>query len=428
MRIARRHLLGAAAAVPLLDWARAWAQDQPFRPEPGAQLRFLRWSRFLEAEDKATAENIRAFSEATGVPVRIDSVWQDDVQPQLGVAANVGSGPDLAWTLHTTPHLFADKLLDLTDVAEHIGGRYGGWYPLIEQYGKREGRWIGISNVVIGVLPVYRRSAVREAGFESFPTDTDGFLRLCEGLRRIGKPAGFPFGRAPSDGNSFCHWMLWSHGGKLVDENDRVALNSPETLRAVEYARALAATFIPGTIGWNDASNNSAFLAGQVSLTNNSVSIYGKARADRMEMAEDIDHANWPVGPAGQPTELHLVYPFIAFRYSRYPNAAKALLAFMLERAQYERVLENSMGYLSHALRAYDASPLWRSDPRIAAFRDVAARGRPLSHAGSIGTQSAAAFSESIVADMFAEAVGGTASPRDAVTRAERRAQRIYRS
>lgn len=429
--IRRRHLLGNATGVlagaSIFDWARAWAQDQPFRPEPGAQLRFLRWSRFLEAEDRATTENIRAFSEATGVPVRIDNVWQDDVLPQLSVAASIGNGPDLAWTLHTTPHMFADKLLDVTDVAEHIGGKYGGWYPLIEQYGKRYGRWIGISNVVIGVLPVYRVSALREAGFERFPADTDGFLRLCEGLKRIGKPAGFAFSRAPSDGNSFCHWMLWSHGGQLVDENSRVALNSPETIRAVEYARALGATFIPGSIGWNDASNNSAFLAGQVWLTNNSISIYGKARADRLEMADDIDHALWPVGPVGQPTELHLVYPFIAFRYSRYPNAAKALLTYMLEQPQYGRVLENSVGYLSHALRAYDDSPLWRSDPRITVFRDVAARGRPLSYAGALGVNAATAFSESIVADMFAEAVSGQASPRDAVARAERRVQRIYR-
>lgn len=425
--IRRRHLLGTVAAASLLDRARAWAQAQPFRPEPGAQLRFLRWSRFLEAEDRATTENIRAFSEATGVPVRIDNVWQDDVLPQLSVAASIGNGPDLAWTLHTTPHMFADKLLDLTDVAELIGGKYGGWYPLIEQYGKRDGRWIGISNVVIGVLPVYRISAVREAGFERFPTDTDGFLRLCEGLKRIGKPAGFAFSRAPSDGNSFCHWLLWSHGGRLVDENNRVTLNSPETIRAVEYARALGATFISGSIGWNDASNNSAFLAGQVWLTNNSVSIYGKARADRLEMADDIDHALWPVGPVGQPTELHLVYPFVAFRYSRYPNAAKALLTYMLEQPQYGRVLENSAGYLSQALRAYDDSPLWRSDPRITVFRDVAARGLPLSYAGALGINAATAFSESIVADMFAEAISGQASPRDAVARAERRVQRIYR-
>jgi multiple sugar transport system substrate-binding protein len=423
----RRHLLGTAAGLPLLGWARAWAQAQPFRPEPGAQLRFLRWSRFLEAEDVATSANIRAFSEATGIPVRIESVWQDDVQPQLSVAANVGSGPDVAWTLHTTPHLFADKLLDLSDVAEHVGSRHGGWYPLIEQYGKRDGRWIGISPFVIGVLPVYRRSAMQEAGFQQFPTDMDGFLRLCQGLQRIGKPAGFAFSRAPSDGNAFTHWLLWSHGGRLVDEENRVALNSPETLRALEYARALAATFIPGTVGWNDASNNTAFLAGQVSLTNNSVSVYGRARQERMEIADDIDHANWPVGPVGRPTELHLVYPFVAFRYSRFPNAAKALLTFMMEREQYERVLANSIGYLSHGLRAYETSPLWQSDPRITVFRDVAGRGRPLSFAGSLGANSAAAFAENIVSDMFAEAAGGQTSPRDAAARAERRVQRIYR-
>jgi multiple sugar transport system substrate-binding protein len=427
MTMNRRHLLGAAGGLSLLGWARAWAQTQPFRPEPGAQLRFLRWSRFLEAEDVATTANIRAFSEATGIPVRTESVWQDDVQPQLSVAANVGSGPDVAWTLHTTPHLFADKLLDLTDVADHVGGRYGGWYPLIEQYGKRDGRWIGISPFVIGVLPVYRRSAMQEAGFQQFPTDTDGFLRFCQGLQRIGKPAGFAFSRAPSDGNAFTHWLLWSHGGRLVDEGNRVALNSPETLRALEYARALAATFIPGTVGWNDANNNTAFLAGQVALTNNSVSVYGRARQDRMEIADDIDHANWPVGPVGQPTEQHLVYPFVAFRYSRFPNAAKALLTFMMEREQYERVLANSIGYLSHGLRGYESSPLWQSDPRITVFRDVAGRGRPLSFAGSLGANSAAAFAENIVSDMFAEVVGGQASARDALARAERRAQRIYR-
>jgi len=423
--IGRREALLAGAG--LIAWARAWAQAQPFQPERGAELRLLRWSRFLEAEDRATAENIRAFTEATGVQVRIDSVWQDDVQPQLSVAANIGRGPDLAWTLHTTPHLFADKLLDLTEVADYIGGKYGGWHPLVEQYGKRDGRWIGVSPFVIGVLPVYRVSAMREAGFERFPADTDGFLRLCQGMQRIGKPAGFPFSRSTNDGNSFCHWMLWAHGGRLVDEQGRVAINSAETIRALDYARALAPTFLSGTIAWNDASNNSAFLSGQVFLTNNSVSIYGKARTDRMEMADDIDHALWPVGPAGQPAELHLVYPFLAFRYTAYPNAVKALLAFMLERPQYEKVLENSVGYLSQALRGYDDSPLWQRDPRVRVFRDVAARGRPIGYAGPLGQQAAAALAENIVADMFTEVVGGQAAPRDAAQRAERRAQRIYR-
>jgi multiple sugar transport system substrate-binding protein len=427
----RRHLLRSAGALagggPLLAWARAWAQEQPFRPERGAQLRMLRWGKFLDAEERATNENIRAFSQATGVEVRVDSVWQDDVHPQVSVAANIGSGPDVAWTLQMTPQLVADKLLDVSDVAEHVGGRYGGWYPLVREYGTRDGRWIGISPFVVGVLPVYRTSAVREAGFERFPEDTDGFLRLCREMKRVGKPAGFAFSRAPNDGNSFCHWLLWSHGGKLVDERDRVAINSPETLRAVEYARDLAQHFLPGTLGWNDASNNGAFLNGQAWLTNNAVSVYGKALADRMEIAPDIDHALWPVGPSGQPGEMHLTFPFVVMRHTRFPNAAKAFLAFMMERPQYERVLEASVGYVSQGLRAHDDSPVWRGDPKVRFFRDVAARGRPISYAGRLGPAAAAALADSVVADMFADAVSGQAGSRDAVARAERRAQRIYR-
>lgn len=44
--LGRRHLLGTTAATiattSLLERTRAWAQQQPFQPEPGATLRFLR--------------------------------------------------------------------------------------------------------------------------------------------------------------------------------------------------------------------------------------------------------------------------------------------------------------------------------------------------------------------------------------------------
>ena len=47
---------GAAAAMAgpaLLDWAKAWAQTAPWKPERGAQLSLLRPNTFLQAEDDA---------------------------------------------------------------------------------------------------------------------------------------------------------------------------------------------------------------------------------------------------------------------------------------------------------------------------------------------------------------------------------------
>ena len=47
----------------------------------------------------------------------------------------------------------------------------------------------------------------------------------------------------------------------MVDENDKVVINSPETMKALDYAKELYETFIPGTASWLDPINNKAFLA-----------------------------------------------------------------------------------------------------------------------------------------------------------------------
>ena len=81
-------------------------------------------------------------------------------------------------------------------------------------------------------------------------------------------------------------------------------IDSPETIKALEYAKELYGTFVPGTLSWLDPNNNKAFLDGQISLTNNGISIYYAAKTSTdpkvKEMAADINHANMPVGPVGQ--------------------------------------------------------------------------------------------------------------------------------
>ena len=432
MSVNRRHALKAGAALAssagLLDWSCAWSAEQPFKPEPGAKLRFLRWSKFLDAENKATTEAITAFTQATGVEVRVENEWQDDIQTKAAVAVNVGSGPDIAWTLNATAQLFPDKLLDVTDVADYLGRKYGGWYPIAQTYGKSAERWIAIPSILVGVLPTYRISWVKQAGFDKFPADSDGFLKLCQQLHKAGHPAGFAFGHATNDATCWCHWLLWSHGARIVDEQGRVAINGTATLRAIEYARAIYPTLIPGTLSWNDASNNKAFLGGEIALTDNSTSIYGKALADKMPIAADIGHATWPIGPAGTPTELHLVFPLITFKYTKYPNAAKAFLTFMMEKEQYQNLLRSSVGYISQSLQAYENDPAWFTDAKITPFREVSARARSGAYAGKLGQAAAAALADFVVVDMFAEVVTGQLTPREAMEKAEKRAQRFYRN
>jgi hypothetical protein len=126
----------------------------------------------------------------------------------------------------------------------------------------------------------------------------------------------------------------------------------PETIEALEYAKQLYETFIPGTLSWLDPNNNKAFLDGQISLTANGISVYYAAKnspdAKLQEMAKDVQHAYFPVGKDGKSRELNLVFPMMIFKYSKYPNAAKEYLRFMMEREQYVPWQEASIGYVCH--------------------------------------------------------------------------------
>ena len=60
---------GALTGPALLDWAKAWAQSAPWKPEKGAQLSMLRWKYFVQSEDDAFVKLMEAFTKATGVKV-----------------------------------------------------------------------------------------------------------------------------------------------------------------------------------------------------------------------------------------------------------------------------------------------------------------------------------------------------------------------
>src|SRR5688572_30167550 len=127
---------GLAAAGALGIPPRAFAQGMPtYTPEDGASLRLLRWVPFVAGEEEAWNANTRAFTEATGVEVRIDQESWEDVRPKAAVAANVGSGPDMVMSWFDDAHQYPDKLLDVTDLATALGEAYGGWYPGVEGYG-----------------------------------------------------------------------------------------------------------------------------------------------------------------------------------------------------------------------------------------------------------------------------------------------------
>ncbi len=427
---------GVAAAATLGVGTALWtplasAQALNFKPEKGAKLRVLRWSRFVQGDIDAYMVNVKKFTEKTGVEVRVDNEGWEDVRPKAAVAANTGAGPDIILSTNDDANLYPEKLLDVTDLCELLGKKYGGWYPAGEAYLKPDGKkWIGVPLGCAGAMMVYRESHMKAAGFNEFPKDTDGFLKLFKAMKDKGTPGGLALGNATGD-SGWTQWLIWAFGGAIVDKNNKVTIDSPETIKALEYAKELYASFIPGTLSWLDPNNNKAFLDGQVSLTNNGISVYYAAKnsqdAKLKEMAADINHSAFPVGPVGRPTEYHLFFNQMVMKYTKFPQAAKAFLQHMMEAEQFNAWLQGGGGYVSHPLKAYDANPIWTSDPKHTPYRDAFKNLRPAGYAGKLGYASAGALADFIVTNMVAEAASGSKTPKEAAERAQKRAERYYK-
>ena len=402
-----------------------------FAIEKGAALRMLRPVRFVAADEDVFRANAAKFTQKTGAEVKVDFVGWEDINQQTAVTSNSGAGPDIIIGFSDAPHIYADKLIELTEVADYLGKRYGGWMFLAEKYGRRykSDAWIGLPFGASGGPLVYRKSVVQAAGFERVPNDHAGYLDLCRKLQKAGKPAGFALGNAVGDANGFASWLLWSHGAALLDEEGNVSINSKETIAALNYLKQLYPTFIAGTISWNDVSNNRAYSAEDISLTANGVSLYFSLKNDpaTKAIADDSEHQFLPMGLAKTSPMGGLTLNAMVFKHSPCPNAAKAFLQFMLEREQYEPWLNANSGYWAHPLSAYGDAAVWSGDPKVRIFKDTMANKYWTGYKGPISSASGAVNADYVLVQMCASVATDAATPEAAAAEAERRAKRYFR-
>ena len=116
------------------------------------------------------------------------------------------------------------------------------------------------------------------------------------------------------------------------------------------------------------------------------------------------------------------------FKYSKYPNAAKAYLRFMMEKEQYEPWQQASIGYVVPPAQGLRDEP--DLDIRIRSTRRTATRMKimlPNGYAGRWATRRPRRWRTSSWSNMVAEAASGSKTPKEATERAQKRAERYYK-
>src|SRR5262245_57526456 len=158
--LTRRTWLGGAAAT---TWVVAGeglpsmlAHAQAPASPRGTRLHLLQWSHFVQAADTLFEQQATEFGKQAGVQVQVERINQNDIQARVTAAVQAQTGPDIIIIANNHPLLYETALADVSDVAEEIGRRQGGWYDYAKVNTVASGHWIGVPQFIISWAITYR--------------------------------------------------------------------------------------------------------------------------------------------------------------------------------------------------------------------------------------------------------------------------------
>jgi multiple sugar transport system substrate-binding protein len=339
----------------------------------------LTYSLFVPEMNDLFQEFTNAWATEKGVQVELEYVSTSDIAARVASAIETNSGPNIV-QFTSPPANLVNGLVDITDVADTIGEQQEGWYPAAQAVSTVEGRWYAVPVGSNTLMVNYREDWFGEVGYESFPDTWEDMLEAGRVLKEAGHPYGWVFsgGQAPFDGIGHSLVTLWSFGAQEFDESGELALDSPETIAALEYAITLYNEACdPGANAYNDATNNQAFLAGQISLTMNVNTIYLPAINDNPELAAAMNHALPPQGPGGRFS--YQGFPFFGILNHSEGDVLESSKEFLLDFyavEQFSSWIKLGRGYLIPQAPIYEDLDIWDPDPKLQLAREVARIGR----------------------------------------------------
>jgi len=421
--VTRRQFLkgmGVAGALSLGGWSYTGHAQQPL-------VTLLTWSHFVPTYNPELERQVAEWAKKRGVTARVDYLSLPAITSKLASEVEAKKGHDIILTWNFAPALYKDNLAELDDVATKIEGKYGPWLEGAKFLNLVDGHWRAIPWSYQSLIANINAEHWKQIGTDTDAVaklNWDGLLQKAKELHKIGHPVGLVTAET-YDANGSLYPLLWSFGGKVVDEKNNVVVNSPETKAALEYGKELFPYMPREMLGWDDAGNN-RFLTSEVgSWTPNPPSIWAVSKIQKLPIAEKLDHVPMPGGPAG------------AFRVGDFNNLgiwkfspnlklAKDLILFLLDKENYTKQIVASMGYNQPVLDAFKTIPVWREEPKLRYYEPPIEKIRPAGWPAPPNPATQIAYNMLIMPLMFVKAVTGEASIPDAITWAEKQLNRIY--
>ena len=255
----------------------------------------------------------------------------------------------------------AENLMPVDDVMKALIAENGKVSQAAEYLGKQEGRWIAVPGTWgnanfpcvaridlmkqfagLDVVKMYPAGGPPDAALVDAWT-YDAFLAAAEKCHK----AGYAFGMPMSDQSDAINWvgaMFAAYGAEMVDKDGNITVKSDQVKQVIEWFKRLIPYLPPDVWAWDNAGNNKWLISGKGALIMNPPSAWAVAKRDAPKVAEQTWHFPTPKGPKGR-FMAGQTYFWGAWEFSKNKSAAKALMHFLGQRAQAEKLVDASQGF-----------------------------------------------------------------------------------
>lgn len=421
----KKKTLWIVSLMLILVTAMVFAQGQVESDKPG---KFVMWdkSEYAAGYNDLVEERFYAFAEAQGIEAEYVVVPPNDLKSKLLAAIEAKNTPDLVVTDDFLAKQFAGmgQLVDVSDIKNDL--------PFYDaainmSYVKNGEYVVPLSFLAPGL---YLRKDKWDAAGLDLPVTWEDYK---QDAYLVNDPAndfyalGFPMGASGGgDAEGMMRAIILSYGGALVDENDNIVVNSPETLEALKYISSIYLEGLapPSAITWDDMGNNNAYLAGTIGVAMNSGSIYSALKDEKPELLKKTIIRPWPVGPAGgfTPSGGNV---FVVFKNGENSEAAKLFIRDYFKKDFYEDLVIEMGGMWQPVVEGMDQNTFWE-DPTNAAWLASSKTTVPNTYPSVPDENSTRAFSEQVSVKAVQKIVVNGMDPQQALNELEADLKRIY--
>jgi len=407
-RVSRRSLLKGAVAgaagghlLTMLDARQAPAQIK------GTSLRMLVWSHYVPAYDVWFDTFCKLWGDKTGVKVRVDHIPHLELPARYAAEFAAGGGHDLIYFVgQILTGQYYRNLVDLSDVAEGLGKKYGGWLESSKSAAQVAGAWYAVPDFFISIPVLWRKDLFASVGMGE-PKTWDDLRKAAGQLKAKGHPSGMQFSHC-NDANHNWRALMYCFGAKETDPSGQnVAIDSREMREALKFGKALYDEgMTPEVFSWDDASDNRFLASGVASWIHDAISAFISTRATNPKVFEQTFVVPEVAGPGGT-WNVGEPNVWAIWKFSKNVPAAKEFIQHLADNQK--EAMEASLGYNMPFLKDQYKKPMpyLGKDAKLAVLQDQEKLTAFLGFPGPMTPPAQEVVTTFIIPDMFTKVARG---------------------